>query len=75
MTFIPLSKRGEIEGLRYLPPFSETSCQSCGEKWVYFTDIENGKHSARCPRCGHVIRIFIKNEKPSTVFITSTGNY
>jgi DNA-directed RNA polymerase subunit RPC12/RpoP len=45
------------------PPSSFSSCQSCGRKWFYLTDISNGTYSSRCPICGHVLHIFLKKEK------------
>lgn len=63
MRWLPLNKREDIEGMQNLPPFAEVSCQACGVRWIYFTDLEGGKYSALCNHCGHVIRVFIPRKE------------
>ena len=48
---------------KFVNPHEYFSCDSCGRKLMYFTDLEEGEYYGRCPNCGHVKHVSIKRKE------------
>jgi len=60
MIFLPTGH--PLENPIYPSPHLNITCDACGRVFAVSSDVQPGEYRTRCPNCGHVVKVIIKEK-------------